>query len=101
MNKNPDRSRPEDCRNLEQLRGQIDLLDDELLKLLAERSGYVRRAVQLKPKERIVDKPRIEAMVTRLKADAERRNIDPKIIERLWRAWIAAFIEMERKIAKD
>lgn len=88
-----------DCRDLEQLRRQIDLLDDELLKLLVERSSYVRRAVTMKPKERIVDAERIEAIIRRLKTAAAAENLDAELVEKLWRALIDAFIAMERKIA--
>lgn len=88
-----------DCRDLEQLRRQIDLLDDELLKLLVERSSYVRRAVTMKPKERIVDAERIEAIIRRLKTAAATENLDAELVEKLWRALIDAFIAMERKIA--
>ncbi len=92
---------PSRCSTLKELRSQIDLLDDELLEKLAKRSEYVRRAVELKPKEQIVDNRRIEAIIARLRRGGDKHNIDPQIVEKIWRALIAAFIEMERKIAED
>ncbi|MFN7052789.1 MAG: chorismate mutase, partial [Gemmobacter sp.] len=42
---------PAECRNMAELRVEIDRLDGEIVALLAARVGYIDRAAQLKPAE--------------------------------------------------
>ena len=96
------RTEPEKCQDLETLRLQIDAIDDAILALLVERSGYVKRAAVLKPKTQIVDEARIKGILDRLKQKAAAKNLEPETVESLWRALIDTFIKMEyRIVAKD
>jgi isochorismate pyruvate lyase len=81
-----------------QLRAEIDRLDRQLVEVLAERSGYVARAAELK-KERtaIVDEARIEQIIERVRGYAVSHDADPELIEAIYRAMIAAFIAFEEK----
>ena len=89
---------PDDCKTLAQVRVEIDRLDRAILKLLAERSGYVRQAGVLKDtREAIVDKERIETIIGQMRDMAREEGLDPEIAEDFWRHMIGRFIEFERE----
>ncbi len=89
------------CGSLDQVRAEIDRLDDSLLDLLAERSGYVQQAVRLKNRDQITDPERIEAILTRMRQRAVALDLEPDIAEAIWRRMIEAFINYEEKIYDD
>ncbi len=89
------------CRSLAQVRHHIDIIDHRLLDLLAERSAYVRQVVSFKSRDQIVDRKRIEEIIATVRGGAEKRGIDPDIIEAIWRTMIDRFIALEEKIFDD
>lgn len=89
---------PESCSDMTELRAEIDRLDRRLVELLAERSGYVARAAELKQERAaIVDEARIEQIIGRVRGYAANHDADPELIEAIYRAMIAAFIAFEEK----
>ena len=87
---------PQDCENMEHVRTEIDLLDEQLIDLVAERFGYVDRAWQLKnnPDEATVPW-RINEVIQKVRGRAEKRGVPPQLAEALWRQMIGWFIEYE------
>ncbi|HET9150067.1 MAG TPA: chorismate mutase [Alphaproteobacteria bacterium] len=86
------------CASLSEVRREIDRLDKMLVRLLAERAGYVAEAARVKTKRsEIVDRARIEAVVARASARARTLGADPLTVARIYRAMIAAFIAFERR----
>jgi len=87
---------PEDCADMAQLRAAIDDLDQRLVRLLALRQGYIERAAVLKSDRATVrDEARIEAVVTKVLAEARAAGLSPAIAEAVWRVLI------ERSIAHE
>ena len=85
------------CRDLDQVRAHIDRLDAEILNLMAERSHYVREAARFKAtREGVVDRARIEDIITRMRAKAEETGLAPDIAEAAFRRMIDSFIEFEK-----
>lgn len=80
-----------------ELRIEIDTLDQTLVTLLAERAGYIDRAIDLKPAEGIPAraKDRVEDVVQKVRAHAQTSHLDPDLIERLWRELIEWSIRRE------
>jgi isochorismate pyruvate lyase len=84
------------CRSLAEIRDQIDRIDRELMTLMAERSGFVRRAAELKTKrEEILDPARIDQVVAAAKRQAGKLGLDPATVEEAFRAMIERFIAFE------
>lgn len=84
------------CRNLGEVRDNIDRLDRQIVPLLAERAGYVRQAAGFKAtKAAVVDPERIEAIVLKVRHMAVEESCDPDLVERIYRAMIDAFIIFE------
>jgi len=89
---------PIPCDSLDQVRIQIDRLDGEIVALLAERGDYVRQAARFKKTTDDVAAPaRVEQVIGKVRALADQNGADPNVVERVYRAMIAAFIEAEQK----
>jgi isochorismate pyruvate lyase len=78
------------------VRASIDATDREIVRLLAKREGYVRRAARFKKTQREVEAPkRVEEVVGKVKALAEGHGASPEVVEEVYRAMISRFISLE------
>lgn len=85
------------------LRAAIDALDVRLIGLLAERRDLIARAAQIKSGESIPARVtwRVEEVVANARRNAEAADLDPDLIETIWRQLIEAAIAQEdRYLAK-
>ncbi|MGV8841188.1 MAG: chorismate mutase [Bauldia sp.] len=92
-----------ECQTKEEIRAEIDRIDTELVALLAERFGYVRRMAEVKrsPSD-AYDEDRIEAVLGLVRRESEKRGLDVDLMEGLWRRlidWNVAF--EERSIGRE
>ncbi len=86
-------------KNMEELRKELDLLDNELIKLVSKRFKFIEQAAIIKDDiSKIRDNERIEAIIVRLRNLAETNEISPDIVEKLWRYIIELSIELETEI---
>ncbi|HLO75831.1 MAG TPA: chorismate mutase [Magnetospirillum sp.] len=89
------------CKNLAEVRENIDRLDRQLVPLLAERAGYVEQAAGFKAtKAAVVDTDRIEQIILKVRHLAIEEGMDPDLIEHIYRSMIDAFIIHEAKVYK-
>ncbi|WP_029527357.1 chorismate mutase [Polaromonas glacialis] len=87
----------ENCRTMADVRRHIDALDERIVALIAERSGYVAQAARIKQDaSQVHDQARIDFIVERVKAMATEQGAPEAVIEAAYRAMIDAFIEFER-----
>ena len=88
--------------NMEELREEIDLLDNELIILFSKRFKFIENAALIKSDiNDIRDNERIEKIIKRLRNLAKKNNLSEDIIEKLWRFIIELSIEQEREIFKN
>jgi isochorismate pyruvate lyase len=79
------------CTTLMQVRDNIDRIDHAIVALMAERGKYVAEAGRFKPDPAAVSAPaRVDAVIAKVRADAEAQGLDPAVAERAYRAMIAA-----------
>ena len=84
------------CESLDEVRAQIDRLDRAIVELLAERGQYVRQAARFKKTSADVHAPkRVEQVIARVRALADEFGGDADVVERVYRAMIAAFTDAE------
>lgn len=90
---------PQDCRNMAELRTEIDALDGRIIELLARRVTYIDRAAELKPAEGLPARidSRVEEVVQRVRSRAETEGFDPVLAERIWRQLIDWSIAREER----
>ncbi|MDA7553916.1 chorismate mutase [Gammaproteobacteria bacterium] len=83
---------------MKEVREEIDLLDKELVLLLARRQKCIEMAALVKnDKNLIIDKERIEDVITKVSSFGESCGLDKNISEPLWRKLIDLSIEHEFK----
>ena len=91
---------PAECMSMAEVRSAIDTLDQELVRLLTQRTAYIDRASALKTENgwpaRIPD--RVEEVVRNARAHAEQANLDADLVERLWRMLVDWSIEREEQV---
>lgn len=84
---------------LRPLRDRIDAIDEQLMTLVAERMGVVDEVVTIKQAQGLPARldGRIEEVVTKVRARAERLGTPPDLAEVLWRTMIEWVIAYEDK----
>ena len=84
------------CHALEQVREHIDLLDRQIVSLIAQRGAYVSQAARFKKDSNAVKAPqRVEQVFAKVRALANELGANPHVTEDVYRAMIAAFIQQE------
>ena len=88
----------DDCQSLDQLRCEIDRLDEQIVRLLAERGDYVLAASRFKRSADEVRAPqRVEQVVARVRDLALKHGALPDVVERTYRTLITAFTDAEHR----
>jgi len=81
---------------MKEVREEVDLIDKELVLLLARRQKCIEMAAMLKnDKDLIIDKERIEEVILKVTSFGESCGLSNKICEPLWRKLIDLSIDHE------
>lgn len=90
---------PAQCQTKEDVRAEIDRIDQALLTLFAERHRYVTRMAEIKtdPHEAL-DPARIEAVIKKQRGRAEELELDEDQAELIWRTLINWNVNYEKGI---
>jgi len=89
---------PADCRDLTEVRAEIDRIDRAMVSCIAERLGYVERVWQLKLNEKMeAHVPwRAQQVIDKVRASAIEKGVPPDLCEALWRqlmGWVVQYEE--------
>jgi len=85
------------CTSLDEVRDNIDRIDEEIVKLIAERSFFVKEASRFKKDENDVEAPkRVEAVIEKVRNLAEENCVNGDIVEDVYRTMISSFIKLEK-----
>ena len=90
---------PAACRDMSEVRAEIDRLDTALVDLIAERLTYVERAWQLKltAKQEANVPWRNQQVIDKVRARAQALGVPADLCEALWRQMIGWFIQYEEE----
>jgi len=89
---------PKNCRSMDEVRAEIDRIDQSLVDLIGERFAYVDRAWQLKQSPAEARVPwRIQQVIDKVRARAAAKNLPPELAEALWRQMIGWFVQYEEE----
>ncbi len=84
------------CRTMAEVRASIDLLDRELVELLAERFRFMDAAARIKRnRHEVRDEPRKREVIDNAAAHAEALGLPAAAIESLWEILVEASIAYE------
>ena len=89
---------PLNQKKLVKLRKELDKLDISLINIIKRRSIIVNDVLKLKDlKNQIIDKKRIKEILKQIKQKSIKKNIDPKITNRIWKHMIMSYIDFEKR----
>ena len=89
---------PINKKKLNKLRENLDKLDNSFIKLIKKRTKIVKEVLKLKNyKNEIVDKKRINFILSQIRKKSIKNNIDPKITNRIWKNMILSYIDYEKR----
>lgn len=84
------------CKSLDEVRLNIDRIDERLILLMTERSCYVNQASQFKnTTSDVVSTNRVNAVIEKVRGLAKEAGLNPSIAEKVYRTMIKAFTEEE------
>ena len=87
---------PQNCYNIQEIRSAIDSLDREIIDKLGKRFEYVKAAAKFKKSRSDVKAVnRFNSMLQQRRVWAEENNLDPDIVEKLYRDLVDYFINQE------
>jgi isochorismate pyruvate lyase len=87
---------PQDCQNIQDIRAAIDSLDRDIISKFARRFEYVKAAAKFKQSsEDVRASDRFQAMLQQRRIWAEENNLNPDIIEQLYKDLVTYFIQEE------
>jgi len=84
------------CTTLEEAREKIDKVDEEIVKLIAERNNYIKQIAHFKTSvEEIKAEDRIADVISRVREQAISLGLSPNLINELYVKMIDAMVESE------
>ena len=84
--------------SLEDVRENIDQIDQKVIQLLGQQQFYVKQTARFKKSDNEVKAPaRVEAIIAKVRILAAENNLDADIAEAVYRTMIDGFIKKELK----
>ncbi len=84
------------CTSLEEVRSEIDKIDDMIVTLISQRSHLVRQAAQFKNSiEEVKAEDRVEYILQKVRHAAIQADVSPNMISDLFRIMINEMVETE------
>ena len=95
----PQRHNSQTAVSMEDVRYEVDRLDEMLVQIIAERQSFMDAAARIKgPRHSVHDRPRIEDVISKILAKAEAAGLSSAIAEPVWRTLIDRCIAYEFEI---
>jgi isochorismate pyruvate lyase len=97
MTSGPPKPQARHCNTMADVRRHIDAVDERIVALIVERTGYMTEAARIKQDaSQVHDQERIDYIVARVRQLAQAQGGRPEVAEAAYRALIGASIEFER-----
>jgi isochorismate pyruvate lyase len=90
---------PCECRNIEEVRREIDSIDQEIISLVGKRLEFVCEIVKYKNnKDEVFARERYDAVISKRRESALEKKLDPDVIEKIYRTLMDYFIREQLKL---
>jgi len=84
------------CKSLEEVRAEIDSIDTQIVELIAKRNDYIKQAASFKESvEEVKSQERIDYIMQRVRQKSIELNMNPNMIEELFKIMINEMVETE------
>ena len=85
-----------ECHSLQEVRNEIDQLDDQIVELIGARNGYIKQAARFKNTiEEVKDPKRIDEIMTKVRHKALTLGMSPNLLEEIYTIMINEMVESE------
>ena len=89
-------SKIKECNSLEEVRTEIDKIDDKLVELISDRSHLIRQAAAFKNSvDEVKAEDRIEFILQKVRHSAIKADVSPNLISELFQMMIDEMVETE------
>jgi isochorismate pyruvate lyase len=89
-------SKIKECNSLEEIRTEIDKIDDKLVELISDRSHLIRQAAAFKNSvDEVKAEDRIEFILQKVRHSAIKADVSPNLISELFQMMIDEMVETE------
>ena len=86
------------CNSIEEVRNNINNIDEQIVKLIALRGEFVKQAARFKKDCDDVKAPkRVEEVINKVKNIAQLNGANEEVVENIYRTMIDSFIKAEMK----
>ena len=86
------------CNSIEEVRNNINNIDEQIVKLIAQRGKFVNQAAKFKKDSDAVKAPkRVEEVINKVKKLAQLNGANEEVVENVYRTMINNFIKAEMK----
>ena len=93
-----DMKQSNECRNIEDIRKEIDSIDLQIVKFIGKRSDYIRAASKYKKDWNAVKAADlVKSMLEKSRIWAKENDIEPDVVEKLFLNLVGYFISEEMK----
>ena len=93
---------PKDCQSLEDVRDEIDKIDEHILSLFSERHKYVEEIVRFKnDKNAIIAQERKDQVILQRKEWAAQMGLNPETFEKMYILLVESNIAHEMQLLKS
>ena len=87
-----------ECNSIDEVRNNINNIDEQIVKLIAQRDEFVKQAAKFKKDSDDVKAPkRVEEVINKVKDLAKSTSANEEILENVYRTMINSFIKAEMK----
>ena len=87
-----------ECNSIDEVRNNINNIDEQIVKLIALRGEFVKQAAKFKKDSDDVKAPkRVEEVINKVKDLAKSTSANEEILENVYRTMINSFIKAEMK----
>lgn len=86
----------QNCNSIEEVRENINQIDEEIVKLIAKRAHFVKQAAKFKKNTSDVKAPaRVEEVINKVRNLAKTADANEEVVENIYRTMIDSFINAE------
>ena len=87
-----------ECNSIDEVRNNINNIDEQIVKLVALRGRFVKQAAKFKRDNEDVKAPkRVEEVISKVKNIARLNGANEEVVENIYKAMIESFIKLEMK----
>jgi len=92
---------PHECKSIEEVRLQIDEIDQVIIDLIGKRFSFIQEIVKYKNTvDEVIAKNRFQTVISERRKMAISHRLDPDVIENIYRIMMKYFIQEQLELLK-